>query len=151
MDQHNYLFLQFCLHLVEWGKVLFGQNSYFPTDFTGQRQRIRDCLFLFCFVLFLFFAFVFCFFFLWVWLKQIFQHWPSYRNTLIVAKFGNFRFFRDLRWKSLLAFLIICLLMILNRSAYENVFLEHIFFVKKRQRKFNDSMFTAKCDRYRQT
>ena len=33
--------------------------------------------------------------------------------------------------------LIICLLMILNVSAYENVFLERQFFAKKRQRNVN--------------
>ena len=34
------------------------------------------------------------------------------------------------RWKSLLAVLYICLLVILHISAYENVVLEHILFVK---------------------
>ena len=46
---------------------------------------------------------------------------------------------------------MICLLMILNVSAYENVFPEHQFFAKKCKRIVNESMFTAKCDRYRQT
>ena len=45
--------------------------------------------------------------------------------------FGNFRFLRHLRCNSLITLIIICVLMGLNISAYENVFLEHQFFCKK--------------------
>ena len=52
-------------------------------------------------VFFVLFVFCFCFFFVFIFLgvglKQILQHWPSYRKTLIIAKIVNFRFFRDLR------------------------------------------------------